>query len=423
MPTLPSLAEIVVRAAKLVALAAAPPLFSPEPVPSERPLAEGAIALVLFAAIVLAATRLRGRLSRRDALVGGGSVVLALVVAFVCAARFRGAAGPLGRGLFWTAVPLWIGLAVTAGAVAAARFGERFGPARLVASLLVLAGGAALFGSQLGWIASPRQMWWQALRKDGRNGAAAAAIAEGPLRARDYAAAIEVLDRCLVASPGSCACLARRADVAIRFGAGARALDDATAAVAACPDDPASLVAEVAARAYLGDGAGAESRARAALAKRDLPVHHYALALALDREGRAAEATDEARRAVEGGAGRDASLLLAALSIRAGDLDAAERWLAPIVAAEPKDAEARYDLALVAHRRGRYNDAREGYLAALAADPRMADARFNLVDLTLRHQVVDEARHHARKFAEAFPDDPRNETLQRMIAAASGSAR
>jgi tetratricopeptide (TPR) repeat protein len=421
VPTLHALAEILVRAASLLALAAVPPLSSPEPLPSANPLVEAAIALALLTAVVLAAARFRAKLASPDALAGGALLVLAVIVAIVCATFFRGADGPLARGVLWVALPFWAGLAVIAGAVAERRLGESFRHKRLAAAVVVICTGVSLVASQSGWIFSRRQMWWQALKRDGSNGAAADGILADPLRTRDYKAALEVLDRCLVASPGSCACLSRRAHIWIRKSAPQQALQDAHEAVAACPDDPGSRAALITARAYKGDALEAEMEARAALGRRDHALYHYALAIALDAQGKRTEAIDEARRAVDGGAGRDAAVTLGVLAIVVGDLDTAQKALAPVVAANPQDAEAQYDLALVAQKSNRYNEARQGYLAALTADPTMADARYNLVDLTLRQHVIEEARYHARRFAEAFPDDPRNAVLAQMVAAAAAA--
>jgi tetratricopeptide (TPR) repeat protein len=262
-------------------------------------------------------------------------------------------------------------------------------------------------------------MWWQAIRKDGNNAAAADAILQAPLRARDFSAAREVLDRCLVANPSSCACLARRSQIDLRRRDAEAALQDARDAMAACPSDPGARTALVAALSYRGDAVEAEVEARAGLAQRDDPRLHYALALAFDRQGKRAEALEEGKRAVDGGAGRDAALLLGAMAINAGDLELAARALAPVIAADANDAEAQYDLALVADKTNDFNKARQGYLAALRADPHMADARYNLALLTLRHGVVDEARHHAQKFGELAPADPRNADLARMLANAA----
>jgi len=223
---------------------------------------------------------------------------------------------------------------VIAGEIAERRLGASL---RLAAVAVVVCTGASLLASQSGWVLSSRQMWWQALRKDGSNAAAADAIIRAPLQKRDFRAAVEVLDRCLVASPGSCACLARRSQIRLRLRDADAALVDARAASTACPNDPGARTAVVAALAYRGDGVEAEEEARAGLAVRDDPRLHYALALAYDRQGRRAKALEEGKRAVDGGAGRDASLLLGAMAINAGDLELAVRTLAVVVAADPND--------------------------------------------------------------------------------------
>ena len=129
---------------------------------------------------------------------------------------------------------------------------------------------------------------------------------------------------------------------------------------------------------------------------------------------------------------RDGAVLLGKLAIAAydaarksghppppGDLDTAAEALRPVVAADPADADAQYDLALIAERKGDYNRARQGYLAALLADPRYANARINLVFLTLKHGSVDEARHHAERYAATFPGDPTGASLAQVVAAAA----
>jgi tetratricopeptide (TPR) repeat protein len=175
-------------------------------------------------------------------------------------------------------------------------------------------------------------------------------------------------------------------------------------------------VAAAEAFAVFGDAEAGEQEARAALEKADTGQLHYALAAALSRLGRRAEALEEAKRAVQLGAGRDASILLGQLAITAVQLDVAAAALKPVVAADPDDADALYDLALIAHMRNDYNGARQGYLAALRANPRLANARYNLVDLTLSRGAVDEARHHLQRFVEAFPGDPRAAVLAQRVA-------
>ncbi|MFT3773506.1 MAG: hypothetical protein QM820_49650 [Minicystis sp.] len=419
MPFLHALAEILVRAASLLALAAAPPLVSPEPLPPASPTIEAVIAGAALATVVIGAARFARRVAGKDALVGAGLLIAAVVAAIAGAATFRGQQGPLGRGILWVALPLWAGLAVTAGAVAERRLGKDFQHKRLAAAVIVICAGVSLLASQSGWLFAPNQMWWQALRKDGDNSAAADAILRVPMRSRDYKAALEVLDRCLVASPGSCACLARRAQIGVRMGQADQALKDGREAVATCPSDPSARTALVAALAYHGDSIEAEVEARAALGTREDPRFHYALALAYDRQARRPEAIDEARKAVDGGAGRDAALLLGALAINGNDLETAQKALTPLITADPNDAEAQYDLALIADKKNEYNKARQGYLAALRADPNMIDARYNVALLTLRNGVVEEAKHHARKFSELSPNDPRNLQLAQMIASAT----
>lgn len=149
---------------------------------------------------------------------------------------------------------------------------------------------------------------------------------------------------------------------------------------------------------------------------------HYARALELDAAGRPVEAGVAAEQALAAGGGRDAALLAAKLAIVRDDLSLAEQILRRLAAAEPSFASARYNLGLVAHRRGEFNGARTEYLAALRADPRHAAARYNLTLLTWGAGVKDEARHHALKFIELAPDDPRSAQLRTRLALAAPSA-
>jgi len=142
---------------------------------------------------------------------------------------------------------------------------------------------------------------------------------------------------------------------------------------------------------------------------------HYAKALALDAAGHPTEAAVAAEHAVAAGAGRDARLLAAKLAILRDDLVGADRLLRPLAAEEPELASARYNLGIVAHRRGEYNRARGEYLAALKADSRHAAARYNLAVLTWDAGITEEARYHVRKFLELVPGDPRGAQLQARV--------
>ena len=117
MQPLQLLTDTLVQAASLLALAAAPPLFSPAPPRSANPQVEALLAAALLAAVVIGALRLRAKLGSRVALAGAALMIAAVVAAIACSAVFRGARAPLGQGVIWVAIPLWAGLATVAAAV------------------------------------------------------------------------------------------------------------------------------------------------------------------------------------------------------------------------------------------------------------------------------------------------------------------
>ncbi len=141
---------------------------------------------------------------------------------------------------------------------------------------------------------------------------------------------------------------------------------------------------------------------------------HYRAALELEAAGRLVEARSEVELALAGGAGRDAQLLAAKLAILRDDLDVASKLLEPL-AVDGTDALVLYNLGLIAQRRGVYNSARTRYLAALKADPTYAPARYNLALLTFDAGIKDEAQHHALKFIELSPGDPRSVELRARV--------
>ncbi len=141
---------------------------------------------------------------------------------------------------------------------------------------------------------------------------------------------------------------------------------------------------------------------------------HYVKALEFESAGRYVEARAEVEQAIAAGAGRDAKLLAAKLAILRSDLDTAANLLAPL-AADGTDALVHYNIGLVAQQRNQYNKARSAYLAALKAEPNYAPARFNLAVLAWDAGVREEAQHHARKFLELAPDDPRAAELRTRV--------
>jgi tetratricopeptide (TPR) repeat protein len=148
---------------------------------------------------------------------------------------------------------------------------------------------------------------------------------------------------------------------------------------------------------------------------------HYVQALELESAGRLVEARAEVDLALAAGAGRDARLLAAKLAILRNDLDGASNLLAPL-GNDQADALVQYNIGLVAQRRNEYNRARTAYLAAVKADPNYAPARFNLAILTWDNGVREEAQHHARKFLELSPGDPRAAELSAKVELTAGPA-
>lgn len=179
----------------------------------------------------------------------------------------------------------------------------------------------------------------------------------------------------------------------------------------ACNNKPAQPVAKadpVAAEPAVTPDPGAAAQ-KASEAER-----HYQTALELEAAGRLVEARGEVEQALAGGAGRDAQLLAAKLAILRDDLDVAANLLEPL-AVDGRDAPVLFNLGLIAQRRGTYNPARSRYLAALKADPNFAPARYNLALMTWDAGIKEEARHHALKFIELSPGDPRIPELRARV--------
>jgi tetratricopeptide (TPR) repeat protein len=137
--------------------------------------------------------------------------------------------------------------------------------------------------------------------------------------------------------------------------------------------------------------------------------------LELEAQGQLYAAAEAASDAIAAGGRRPAKLQAAKIAILTERYDEAEPLLDELIEADANDADAHYNLGLIAHHRNAYNKARTSYLAALRANPDYADARFNLAVLTWNRKVVDEARHHVERFAEAWPNDPRTVQLLALI--------
>ncbi len=406
-------AEHLIRTALLLALTVAPTALSPEPPPSANPPFFGLLSAMALAALLYASVVFARHVDTVRARFAVALLWLALALALVMARVYAGEGAPLARGVPAMALPVWGALAALASAAGDRWLGSNWKHRQMAPVVIVLCLGALQIGGAAKLLGSTEKMWWSALRRDADHPRALEALAAPARRAHKDDELQKIAGRCLELHPGHCGCLELKARALLSAHADATAA--ARAAADKCPKGEApALVAEALAAA--GDGMGAEAAARKALGEgAPEPRLRYALAVALERQGRYPEAAEEAKKAVDLGAGRDAQLLAGGLLILQGDAAQAEAMLQPL--ARGDDADARYNLALIADKRGDYNKAREGYLAALKADPRHANARYNLAVLTFRRGIVEESRHHVKKLAEAWPKDPRLPDLYKLTGA------
>jgi tetratricopeptide (TPR) repeat protein len=129
------------------------------------------------------------------------------------------------------------------------------------------------------------------------------------------------------------------------------------------------------------------------------------------------EALVAAERAVKGGRGVPALLLLGTIRADTGDNAGAREAILEAAKIAPNDARVAYDLGVVNRAAGDYHGAREAFLHALAIDPKLADARYGLAQLTHSVGADDEARYDAQQFAAIAPGDPRLPELLASLAA------
>jgi tetratricopeptide (TPR) repeat protein len=412
--------DILVRAASLLGLTLLPSVFSPDPQP---PFALG-IALLSAVAVLVVATALwwlRRRVQNATATAAAVLGALALGAAATMAWALRDGARPLGTAVPLVALPLWGSLACAASAMAGEWLGSSFKHKRMAGPIAVLALGITQLGAAGTVLRDDASMWAEALRRDPGHQRAAEHVGGAHLAARRFEEARAVAARCLAALPRSCACLDMAARAAARAGARDRR-QRAEAAVAGCPErgDTRALLAEALVQGGELDAAAREIEAARAGGASEATVA-WLEALRHERAGRLDEAAEAAGRALAAGAGRDARMLRGRALLGAGRLDEAAAELAPLLRADPNDADATWALAAVADKRGDDEAARRGYLACIRIDPRHADARHDLALLTYRLGKHEEARQHARRFADDHPADARREAL--LAAVGAGGAR
>lgn len=395
-------------AGRLWVLAIAPRGMSPDPDASTEGLfVMIAISMVVIAPIVaVAAAR---RLEVLEARVAAGLWILASVAFSLAAAGSRAKGETLLSSYYATAPFAWGALAGTAATLAGRFLGVSFKNRRMAGAILTLLIGIFLFRDASAYVASPLQQWRAVLAESPASDGALSALEPELVKSGEIGAASR---KCLASEPASCRCNAISAELKLRSGHSAEAGSEAAAAMK-CPE-LAMRARPVRAVVLAIDGdleaADREIEAARAHAAED-PTVAWAAALVASKRGDLSGALAFGRKAAEGGAGRDAELLVAATLLLQKDLPGAREALVKMVKAHPNDARILYNLALVDDLEDHYNPAREGYLKALKQEPGLADARYNLAVLTLNAGFVDEARHHARKFIETFPDDPRAPAL------------
>lgn len=160
--------------------------------------------------------------------------------------------------------------------------------------------------------------------------------------------------------------------------------------------------------------AGAEA-SRALAASSNDPYALYAQAL-LAWRAKQAQAAELAELAVRAHRGASAELLKGLIAYDLGRLEAAQQSFRVVLAEDPQNVEGLYDLALVEQRAQHYLQAREGYLRVLQLEPDHADARFNLALLAHSIGADAEARHHLEKLRSASKDAAQVARLEAALA-------
>jgi tetratricopeptide (TPR) repeat protein len=396
--------DLFARVAWLFALVLYPGGLSPEPV--EPPIWVALLGVGLVLLTLFGSYRFARDYFGVEAKIAAALNVVALVALFVGASR----PAPLLSTYYGVAPFVWMGVASSLATLAGAH-AHRLKNKRAAAVALCIVAAFLGFRAEAKTIASRDRTWRRVLDHAPAYEPALAAVADDladPVRGRD------LLARCIEAKPGHCGCRSRRAEQALASDRWEAALADLDQ-VGECQGDDKTRYARSKVLALALAKRIDEAEQLLADAPADDAWTHYARALVATERGDLATGVASSKSALERGGGRGPKLLLAALSIVAGDLDTAEQLLDALILANEKDAEALYDRALVADKRGNFNVARERYLDTLEARPNSPDARYNLALLTLRHGAREEAVHHARKFRETWPNDPRGPALQARV--------
>ncbi len=406
------------RALQLLVLACLPEVGSPEPGPPGAALgALGALALLAAPALSFYLWR---RLRTLESLAAAVGWTLTAIAAVVCARAYSAASAPLLRGYYFVAPLFWISLALTAASFGGRYLGSTIRGRKALSAVVVLVAGIVTFKLSYEYVASPDQMWKRVASLDPGNEEAIIRSQPDPRTAAHVSELVPALDACVRRNASSCACLSRRAFVRERLADLTGALADVRAGEAAKCDVDAGPIrlreVAVSALSHSAEISAAEISARVegAADRATNPIFLYGDAVVANLRGDFDAALPLVKSAVELGQDRDAQLLYAFLLINRGQDDLARPVLESVLERFPTDPNALYDRALINDHAGDYNKARQGYLAALKADPRQKNARYNLAMLTLRQGIGAEAKHHAELFVRDYPDDLRGSTLLKM---------
>ncbi len=237
---------------------------------------------------------------------------------------------------------------------------------------------------------------------------------QGPIaRARsqraagDKAGALATLLKCAKDAPQACQCIAEAGELAVDINHYSEAVHPMrhTKAVCTSPRNTGGLAEILVAAGDLEEGLKTADEALAQAP--DEPHACFAKAWALSAKGSSPEAVDLAERAVRGGRGVPALLVLASLRAGAGDRKGERVALEQARRIDANDPRVEYDVGLLEAGDRHYREAREAFLHALALDPKLADARYQLVVLTHSVKADDEAQHHLDELAAIAPGDPR----------------
>ena len=403
--------ELLSRVAHLIGLCITPRGLSPEPLETSG---LGALLAVVLLSVPVGFTvwlyRSYGALESKVAI----ALWVVADAALLYKAHATYAAGePLLRGYYLAAPLLWSAIGATLATLAGQFLGVSFKNKRTAAFVATVGIGILLFKDAHGYVASTKEQWRDVLAKDPSHERALGALSD---ELSHDPKATETLLGCVAKRPNACVCRTLLGERALDAERTEKALEDLTQA--SCDGhalEPRAKAALTQALALAKRYDEAEPLAVAGLAKTP-EQPRYLLALALSHNARGeADAVDLTRRAVKAGAGGTAEMLLIQLLIRGNDLTGAKLELDAYLKKHPDDARAVYNAALVADREGVFNKAREGYLKALKLKPDLADARYNLVMLTWRNGATAEAKHHAEKFAQSYPEDPRRLDLLTFV--------